>query len=343
MKSSTMKLSTKRVFSRLGLLLLFACLIFPLLLAATARPDERDDIVRDIESRLRDIRGYISQLAGASSASNVGYAIDKADSIKDKIRDLDRVKGDDSKASDMVSKYPGYVDKFKEAMQYLKQIKEQHLALRESDQIRKCKDAEERIQSKIADYRQKAPKDRYPKALRGEAHSIASTVWDFVRRMKDVPDPLGPLASKVNEFNVTDGEWRDVSSAMSSSAEEIRRTWVQDVADAREICNKVALGATHPDVLKAAYGSCEEEKATRLQEVVDRICKDEEGRSCDGDQLCPQVRENLRKNKECYDARLTIMKECFNGGDAGHVEQLDGTERAINKCNDRLKDCKENN
>jgi hypothetical protein len=333
---------TKRVFGRIGLLLLLACLIFPLLLAAPARIDERDDLIRDIEGRLRDIRGYVSQVAGASSSSDVGYATDKAETIKDRIRDLDRVRGDDSKAGEMVSKYPGYVDKFKEAMQYLKQMKEEHLVFRGSDQMRRCKDAEERIQSKIAEYKGKEPKDRYPQTLRSEAHSIASTVWDFVRRMKDVPDPLGPAANKVKEFNVTDGEWRDVSSAMSNAADEIRRSWMQDVADAREICNKVALGATHPDVLRAAYGSCTEDRAGTLQAAVDSICKAADGRSCEGNQLCPEVRENLRKNKECHDARLAVMKECFDGGDAGHVVQLNEAKRAIEKCEERLKDCKEN-
>jgi cell fate (sporulation/competence/biofilm development) regulator YmcA (YheA/YmcA/DUF963 family) len=341
LKTSTTKPSTKRVISQTGLLLLFVSIIFPLLLAAPARIDERDDIIRDIESRLRDVRGYISQLAGASSTSNVDYAIDKADTIKSKISDLDRVKGDDSKASDIVSKYPGYVDNFKEAMKSLKQIKEQQLAFKESDQMRKCKDAEDSIQSKIKDYLQKLPDDRDYKALRTEAQDIAKPIWEFIRNIKAVPDTLNPLISKVKEFNIRDGEWSDVSSEMSNSADEIYKSWTNDVAAAREICNKVALGAKHEDVVKAAFGSCGEDQLRSLQEKVTKFCKEGGNRSCEGDQLCPEVRENLRRNTECFKAREDVMKTCFDGGDSGHKQQLDDTQRAIDKCNDRIKDCKE--
>ena len=76
---------------------------------------DRASYLSEIDSKL----GYAaSELSGVKSDSDDGDVRD-ADGYIDQVRDLvgrlDRVKGDDSKAREVVDRYPGYIDKYKRA------------------------------------------------------------------------------------------------------------------------------------------------------------------------------------------------------------------------------------
>ena len=84
---------------------------------------DRASYLSEIDSKL----GYAaSELSGVKSDSDDGDVRD-ADGYIDQVRDLvgrlDRVKGDDSKARDVVDRYPGYIDKYKRASTALHSLK----------------------------------------------------------------------------------------------------------------------------------------------------------------------------------------------------------------------------
>ena len=55
-------------------------------------------------------------------------------------------------------------------------------------------------------------------------------------------------------------------------------------------------------------------------------------RTCNQNQSCPQLQENLSKARACYDARRTINNVCYNGGDITHRVEQDKALANINTC-----------
>lgn len=89
---------------------------------------------------------------------------------------------------------------------------------------------------------------------------------------------------------------------------------------------------------KTDTGDCTAEQHRTLQDEVDQACK--RPRACIGNMECPELRDNLRKNQECYNARKAINDTCYRGGDEGHKQALAEAQNAINNCLDFItKNC----
>lgn len=82
--------------------------------------------------------------------SNADDALSYAREVRDYVDELADVKGSDSRAAEIVSRYPGYIDTFREATRYLKKVKElQFLADGITD---RCVNDEANLQTLIRNY-----------------------------------------------------------------------------------------------------------------------------------------------------------------------------------------------
>ncbi|MEG4323679.1 MULTISPECIES: RHS repeat-associated core domain-containing protein, partial [unclassified Microcoleus] len=75
---------------------------------------------------------------------------------------------------------------------------------------------------------------------------------------------------------------------------------------------------------------CAPAEHLRLQNIVDIACSLR--RSCNPTQSCPELQENLRKSRACYEARRNINNQCFNGGDLTHRREQEKALEGINIC-----------
>jgi len=87
-------------------------------------------------------------------------------------------------------------------------------------------------------------------------------------------------------------------------------------------------------------GNCTEEEHRRLQNEVNRQCK-QLPRACRESDDCRTLKRSWHRNERCAKAREKINDKCFNGGDAGHRRAAQEARRAEANCREiyRRKGC----
>ncbi|HTJ44021.1 MAG TPA: hypothetical protein VL463_18070 [Kofleriaceae bacterium] len=226
------------------------------LMAATAAvafaddESDRNDLERKIDDKLGEVANDLGHASSASSSSDIEEAVRDADELKDTIRDLDRVKGDDDRAKNIVDRYPDYIRSLDDAARAMHDIKDHEFELdaRPND----CKDAEQRLQETIRDYVGNAT----TKANEGleKLPELAQKLGDEWRpRMEQWQRLSEKLAdeNRDDHLSISDGRWSDVSSNMNSAAYQIFDHWTRTYDATKQACERLAKGKDHPDVVKA--------------------------------------------------------------------------------------------
>jgi hypothetical protein len=111
---------------------------------------DRKQYVEEIKRLLDGMRSDLGYVANDSGTSYVDAAIRKADDLKDRVGRLKGREGGDSDARKMVSDYASYVDRFKTAAGFLRQLKAGQRSL---DALpRRCEDKTKEMLAKIRGY-----------------------------------------------------------------------------------------------------------------------------------------------------------------------------------------------
>jgi hypothetical protein len=222
-------------------------------LAIGARADDdsdRQEIEQRIDSKLGEMASDVGRVSSASSSSDIDEAISDAEELENEVEQLDRVKGDDSHARDIVDHYPDYVRSFEDAARQLKEIKDNEYSLdaKPSD----CKDAEGRLRETIKDYISNADE----KANEGleRLPDIAARLGDeWGPRLEDWRRLAERLANDDGHDRISSSgdRWSDVSSNLNSAAYEVFDHWTKAYDATKQACERLAKGKDHPDVVKA--------------------------------------------------------------------------------------------
>ena len=226
-------------------------LVIGLALAAEADDDsDRQEIENRIDNKLGEIANDLAHVPSASSSSDVDEAVRDGDDLKSEVERLDRVKGDDSHARDIVDHYPDYVRALDDAARGLKDIKDSEYVL--DARPRDCKDAEDHLREIIKDYVGNADE----KAAEGVERlpEIAGKLGDEWRpRLEEWRRIAERLANDDGHDRMSSygGRWSDVSSALNSAAYEIFDHWTRSYDATKLACERLAKGKEHPDVVKA--------------------------------------------------------------------------------------------
>ena len=105
------------------------------------------------------------------------------------------------------------------------------------------------------------------------------------------------------------------------------------------------VASAEDDDLKDIKGTrrCKDETYKRLRKEFVEKCKKEENRplECYDSDILAVLEDKVRRFRECIVAREALMNQCFGGGDDGHKEQVEGLERGLKKCNEKLEKCRE--
>jgi hypothetical protein len=194
----------------------------------------------------------------------------------------------------------------------------------------------------MADYARQTEERR---GLDAEFADLSSRIADHNSRCNPAPDDAtyqqcvaegAQLNARRDQYNNKVADFNARLTSYTTQREQLQRAWgafLQSV-DLWGVEIQALIDRIQKEFASADTGDCTEEQHRRLQDEVDRACK--RPRACKGDMECAELRENLRKSRECYDARKTINDTCFKGGDVGHKKALEEAQNAINNCLDLI-------
>ncbi|MEZ4401312.1 MAG: hypothetical protein R3B06_14900 [Kofleriaceae bacterium] len=227
---------------------------------------DRDSYLRDIASKLSYAA---SELSGLKSDSDDGDARD-ADGYIDQVRDLvsrlDRVKGDDSKAREVADRYPGYIEKYQRASAALHSLKGSQNA--NITIVKACQDKNAELVAQARDFDSRNDPDGLEKLPRLASEAKNLTVR-FLEEAEKARYQMESWKSTIKYFDVSDGGWADVRSALHRDADEIYDAFKSDLDTAKERCRDLTAGPDHP-VVREVLGKLANSSAGR-REVMDNL------------------------------------------------------------------------
>lgn len=219
-----------------------------------ARADEESDrrrAISDAERLVSDMARALSSLAGDSSDRGVDDALRSADRLRSTLRDLDRVKGNDSKAREMVSRWPRNIDRLKDVRRPLETLKKHQRALKNGAEQckRQGRELEQFVEREV---RKDSPSSA--RAIEDKAKGFARGASDALRKGDDQRREMERAKDDARRFDGSDGNWRDVRSRIQSAAERMYSDWQRDFEATKRACEGLAKGERHPAVQKGLEG-----------------------------------------------------------------------------------------
>ncbi len=259
--------------------------------AVVARAGEEDDrrrLLDEIDDLLDDTASDLDGFVGESSTSDLDHAIERVDRVKDRARELERVQGDDSKAREVASRYPGYADHFREAATSLRPLKEAQRTL--DEQPRACEDRARDLEGKVRSYVDRndpTGTTEIPRLAQEYGRPIAELLDRTARRK----DELARLRDNVRYFGDSDGRWGNVRNELHAAATEIYDYWLRQSEAVQRACLDLSKQERNPmvEAAMAKLASSEQGRQAIYKELTDeltdlqRLVTDVESDSDDGD------------------------------------------------------------
>jgi hypothetical protein len=219
-------------------------------LAVADDESDRQEIMRNIEDNLGRAADNLSGFESDSDDSDLRSALGYVSTVESLVGKLSDKKGSDSKANEIVSKYPRYLSDYKQAAQSIARLKQgQRLADNAAD---KCLNDESNLQQMIRTYIGKPDDaDDAPTRLPEKAREYQRVWQPALEQWKRNDSEMANAVSSAR-FSVTDSDkWSRLTSNTSSAVSGMQAQWRERYAAADRACARLALGEKHPDVEKA--------------------------------------------------------------------------------------------
>lgn len=242
--------------------------------AAVAFADDATDAadraryLQDIESKLSAAASSVSGLKSDSNDGDLSYADRYIEEARDLVGRLSYVKGDDSKAREVVDRYPGYIDRYKRASEALHGMKGYQFS--NVTLMKVCQDKNTELVAQAREFENKNDPDGLEKLPRLAAEAKNLTVR-FLEEAEKFRYQMEGWKGTVKYFDVSDGKWSDVRSALGREADEIYDYYKSDQDAAKERCRDLAAGPEHP-VVREVLGKLANSSAGR-KEVMDNLMR----------------------------------------------------------------------
>jgi len=190
------------------------------LLSLALADDESDrrSLLSDIDARLSSAYSELSGVRSDSDDGDIRDADNYVDQIRDLVSRLDRVKGDDSKAREVVDKYPGYVEKFKRANAALRSMKSYQNA--NITLMKVCQDKNAELVAQAKDFEDRNDPEGLEKLPRLAADAKNLTVR-FLEEAEKFRAQMEDWKRNVQYFDVSDGRWNGLRSVLTSESNDM--------------------------------------------------------------------------------------------------------------------------
>jgi hypothetical protein len=229
------------------------------------------------------------------------------DQVRDLVSRLDRVKGDDSKAREVVDRYPGYIDKYRRASAALRSQKgyqNSNVTI-----MKTCQDKNAELVSQARDFESRNDPEGLEKLPRLAAEAKNLTVR-FLEEAEKARYQMDDWRRTVQYFDVSDGRWSDVRSALHREADDIYGYFKSDLDTAKERCRDLTAGPDHP-VVREVLGKLANSSAGRkeVMENLNRLLAEFAGKLKDvpGASGVYAI-DNARERLDAIDSALQILE-----------------------------------
>jgi len=237
-------------------------------MAVADEASDRDGYLRDIDSKLSSA---VSELSGVKSDSDDGDVRD-ADGYIEQVRELvsrlDRVKGDDGKAREVVDRYPGYIDRYRRAsvaLHSLKGYQNGNVTI-----MKVCQDKNAELVTQAREFEARNDPEGLEKLPRLAAEAKNLTVR-FLEEAEKARGQMEDWKRTVQHFDVSDGKWSDVRSVLYREADDIYGYFKSDFDTAKERCRDLLAGPEHP-IVREVLGRLASSSAGR-KEVMENLMR----------------------------------------------------------------------
>jgi hypothetical protein len=289
-------------------------LVVGVVFAVFAYADEESDrqsYIRSIDDKVKSMSSELDGFSSDSDAGDLDDALSYAREVKDLVSKLEPVKGSDSRANDIVSRYPGYIESFREGARYLKRMKEQQ---RRADGIpERCNSDEADLQNLIRNWVSNPDSvDDAPSRLVEKGRSYGRTWGDQLAKLKEIDSDMSNARSYARfSASDSDGNFGYVSGEFSDAVTEISDYWKRRYEAVTQACTRLALGERHPDIEKAVetlsrHGTSTKATVTQLKrdynEWLRRVRKLREFTIKDRD----EIRETMCRTGGEYDMERRV-------------------------------------
>jgi hypothetical protein len=252
-------------------LLIVIVFLFAGLVTSLALADDESDrrgLLNDIDSRLGSAYSELSGVRSDADDGDIRDADNYVDQVRDLVSRLDRVKGDDARAREVVDRYPGYVDKFKRADTALRNMKGYQNA--NVTLMKVCQDKNNELIAQAKDFEDRNDPEGLEKLPRAAADAKNLTVR-FLEEAEKFRAQLEDWKRNVQYFDVSEGKWNDLKAILRSESDDIYSYWKSDQDTAKERCNDLMAGPDHPAV-RAVLGKLAGSSAGR-KEVTENLIR----------------------------------------------------------------------
>lgn len=268
---------------------------------------DRDGYLRDIESKLSSAASELSGVRSDSDDGDIRDADGYVDQVRDLVSRLDRVKGDDSKAREVVDRYPGYIDKYRRASAALRSQKgyqNSNVTI-----MKTCQDKNAELVSQARDFESRNDPEGLEKLPRLAAEAKNLTVR-FLEEAEKARYQMDDWRRTVQYFDVSDGRWSEVRSALHREADDIYGYFKSDLDTAKERCRDLTAGPDHP-VVREVLGKLANSSAGRkeVMENLNRLLAEFAGKLKDvpGASGVYAI-DNARERLDAIDSALQILE-----------------------------------
>lgn len=227
---------------------LAAVVLIPIALADDE--SDRRSYLSEIESKLGSAASELSGVKSDSDDGDMRDAEGYIDQVRDLVSRLDRVKGDDSKAREVVDRYPGYVDKFKRANAALRSMKGYQYG--NVTVMKACQDKNVELVAIAKDFENRNDPEGLEKLPRISADFKNVTVR-FLDEAEKFRSQMEDWKRTIQHFDPSDGKWSDVRSVLHREADDMYGYFKSDLDTAKERCRDLIAGSDHP-VVKEVIG-----------------------------------------------------------------------------------------
>lgn len=296
----------------------------------------RDQLVREMDARVQELANKIHALPDSKNTGEIDAANSILNSLAEDLKKLDSAKGKESRAAEIASHWPAYLEKFRAAMAALEKLKKYQYSGdllseecdKDRDELLKILENGELGSGRKAKKLSIDLQDKFSSALRRADEALATT-----KNLRD----------EARRFSVGEGTWQLVTQRVDEASVKIAAYFENAHTKGHAQCEQLALGLNSQYMTgkmdkerdSQKMSECTKAEIAPLKENKLVICNAE--RSCKPQGLTEhdlQTRINI--NNHCISQRLQIMNHCFNSGDTAHLEEVNNVRNVLDICIDKL-------
>jgi len=210
--------------------------------------DDRRRLIEDIEDEIDGVTTLLARVGSGSDTRDIEQARRRLPEISELLGSLESAKGDDSKARDLVSRYPGHLKTLASALDNLDRLKKDQRSV--ADLAKRCADANNKLVATARDFvKRGSPKglEVLPKAAEETRRKVDEQINAGERQRRE----MQRWRDEVRRFSASDGGFSNLRSELHDAADDVYESWEDDWEEAEEACEDLLLGREHPAIRNA--------------------------------------------------------------------------------------------